>query len=76
MIMPPYVGLTQVTSTCAYPMRGSFALLSFADVDDPDVTYVEFNGGARYVEQASQVAEYEHVFKILMERSVSIEEWA
>ena len=38
--------------------------------------YVEvFSTGARYVEQPSQVAEYERVFTVLMDWTESIEEW-
>ena len=57
-------------------MRGSFALLDFDSNDDPAVAYVEFSMGARYVEQPSQVEEYEHVFDVLLNKSVSIEEWS
>jgi hypothetical protein len=63
-------------SVGAYPMRGSFALLDFDSNDDPTVAYVEFSMGARYVEQSAQVEEYEHVFDVLLNKSVSIEEWS
>ena len=53
-------------------MRGSFALLDFDSNDDPTVAYVEFSMGARYVEQSSQVNEYEHVFDVLFNKSVSL----
>ena len=59
----------------AYPARGSFDLLDFDDADDPSVVYVEFSTGARYVEQPPQVAEYERVFGVLMDRTIPIEEW-
>lgn len=59
----------------AYPVTSRFELLQFNDHYDPSVVYVEFSGGARYVEQADQVARYEHVFDLLMSRTVPIEEW-
>jgi Domain of unknown function (DUF5753) len=62
-------------SAGAYPGRGSFALLDFPDAEDPAVGYVEFIGGARYVEQPAQVDECEHVFGVLLDRTLSIEEW-
>ena len=62
-------------SAGAYPMRGSFALLSFDSDEDPTVAYVEFSTGARYVEQPSQVGEYESVFDVLLSKSIPIEEW-
>ena len=62
-------------SAGAYPTRGSFDVLEFTSPDDPAVVYVEFSTGARYVEQPSQVAEYEHVFTVLVDRTESIEEW-
>ncbi|MCY7344223.1 MAG: helix-turn-helix domain-containing protein [Pseudonocardia sp.] len=62
-------------SVGAYPMRGSFAILSFDGADDPTVTYVEFSMGARYVEQVDRVREYEQVFGDLLAKTVSVEEW-
>lgn len=59
-----------------YPMLGSFTILDFVESDDPRVVYVEFSMGARYVEQPSQVAEYERVFQMLTKRSIPIEEWS
>ena len=62
-------------SAGAYPTRGSFALLDFADAEDPSVAYVEFSMGARYVEQLPQIKEYERVFKTVLDLSSPIKEW-
>ncbi|HZG89562.1 MAG TPA: helix-turn-helix transcriptional regulator [Pseudonocardia sp.] len=59
----------------AYPSRGSFALLDFADAEDPPVAYVEGPGAARYFDKPEDRAEYEFVWSVLLERSIPIEEW-
>jgi hypothetical protein len=59
----------------AYPRRGSFALLDFEHDDDPSVAYVEGPGAARYFDRPAERAEYEHVFDLIMKRSIPIEEW-
>ena len=59
----------------AYPVTGGFALLEFEHQEDPSVAHVEFSMGARYVEQPSQVAQHEHVFTVLANRTIPIEEW-
>lgn len=45
------------------------------DEDDPPVAYVESSVGAKYLEQPAERGPYEHVFGLLMDRSVRIEEW-
>ena len=62
-------------SAGAYPMQGSFALLDFDDEDDPSVAYVESSVGAKYLELSAERQPYEHVFELLVDRSVRIEEW-
>lgn len=62
-------------SAGAYPVKSGFDILEFDDQDDPTVVYVEFSAGARYIEQPSQLAEHEHMFGVLLNRTVSIEEW-
>ena len=62
-------------SAGAYPIKSGFDILDFPDLSDPTCVYLEFNTGARYVEQPAQVAEHEHIFGVLMDRTVSIEEW-
>lgn len=58
----------------AYPDRGSFALLDFAGDEDPPVAYVEGPGAARYFDRPQDRDEYEFVWKILLAKSISIEE--
>jgi hypothetical protein len=55
-----------------FPMRGSsFALLDFAESgDDPPVAYLEFATGARYIERVDQIREYEHIWTILVDKSI------
>jgi transcriptional regulator with XRE-family HTH domain len=62
-------------SAGAYPRRGSFALLDFEDDEDPSVAYVEGPGGARYFDRADDRAEYEFVWKFLLDKSIPIKEW-
>jgi hypothetical protein len=62
-------------SVGAYPMRGSFALMDFKDEEDPAVAYIEFTGGARYVERPVELEEYEHVFSVLTSKSIPIGEF-
>lgn len=57
------------------PRRSAFALLDFDDPDDPAVAYIEVPGGARYFDRPEERDEYEYVWKILMRKSVPIEEW-
>jgi hypothetical protein len=59
----------------AYPRRGSFALLDFADEEDPSVAYVEGPGAARYLDRPEDRAEYEFVWSILLDKSIPLEEW-
>ena len=57
------------------PRRSGFALLDFDDVDDPSVVYVEGGGIARYLDKPDDWTDYEFVWRILMEKSISIREW-
>jgi hypothetical protein len=57
------------------PRRSGFALLDFDNVEDPSVVYVEGSGIARYLDKADDWADYEFVWRILMEKSISIRKW-
>ncbi|WP_408004717.1 Scr1 family TA system antitoxin-like transcriptional regulator [Pseudonocardia lacus] len=59
----------------AYPRRGSFALLDFADDDDPPVAYVGGPAAARYFDTPDGRAEYEYVWQVLLDKSINIEGW-
>ena len=45
------------------------------DVEDPSVVYVEGGGIARYLDKPDDWTDYEFVWRILMEKSISIREW-
>jgi transcriptional regulator with XRE-family HTH domain len=62
-------------SAGAHPRRGSFALLDFADDDDPSVAYVEGPAGARYFDRPADRDEYEFVWSLLYAKSTPIKEW-
>ena len=62
-------------SAGAYPLRGSFALLDFADEDDPSVAYLDIPMGARYFDRDPERAEYEYVFDVIHSKSIPIKEW-
>ena len=57
------------------PRRSAFALLDFSDIEDPPVVYVEGGGIARYLDKPDDWTDYEFVWRILMEKSISIREW-
>jgi hypothetical protein len=57
------------------PRRSAFALLDFPDSEDPPVVYVEGGGIARYLDKPDDWTDYEFVWRILMEKSISIREW-
>lgn len=59
----------------AYPMRGSFSLLDFADPDDPPLAYAELAMAARYHERPEQVEEYRYVWEVMEAMSVPVEEY-
>ena len=59
----------------AYPISGSFALLDFADDEDPSVAYVDSSMGARYFDRDPGRAEYEFVFDVIHSKSIPIKEW-
>jgi transcriptional regulator with XRE-family HTH domain len=56
-------------------MSGSFIILDFADSDDPTVVYADTFTGARYMEQAEQIAEYRRVFDLIYKQTISFEEY-
>ena len=62
-------------SAGAYPLRGSFALLDFADEDDPSVAYVDGPPAARYFDQPAERAEYEFVWSVLLDKAIPAKEW-
>jgi hypothetical protein len=62
-------------SAGAYPLRRSFALLDFADEEDPSVAYVDVPMGARYFDHDPERAEYEYVFGVIHSKSIPITEW-
>jgi transcriptional regulator with XRE-family HTH domain len=59
-----------------WPPRGSFALLDFADPEDPPVVYVDLPFGARYVEKPEDRAEYEFVFDLVAAKTVPLSDWS
>jgi transcriptional regulator with XRE-family HTH domain len=59
----------------AYHLGWPFALLDFADAEDPPVAYVEGPGAGRYFDRRDDRAEYERAWKSLMDKSIGIEEW-
>ena len=62
-------------SARTYPSRGSFSLLDFADEEDPSVAYVEIPRGALYFDRPEDVADYDYVYEIILEKSTPIKEW-
>ena len=58
------------------PRRGGFALLDFADPEDPPVAHVELPFGARYVEKPEDRAEYEYVFNFVAAKTIPISDWS
>lgn len=64
-------------SAGAHPgMEGSFSILSFAEVLDPDVAYQENQAGSVYVEEADEVDRYDQTFSHLMAKALSAEDSA
>lgn len=59
----------------AYPRRGTFTLLDFADEEDPPVAYLDLPVGGRYFDTPQDRAEYEHAFQTISDLSIPIEEW-
>lgn len=64
----------------AGPHRGSnnggFAILEFADPDDPSVIYTETHAGSRVLEKPKTVAEFKQRYNSLSADSVPMEEYA
>jgi transcriptional regulator with XRE-family HTH domain len=54
--------------------KGAFTILDFDDPDDPALVFVETHLGARYLEQAEQLAEYRRVFDVLWQGAQWVEE--
>lgn len=55
-------------------LEGSFVLLSFADPADPDVPYIEGQGGDVYLEAADQIARIRLVWNRIVSAAASPEE--
>jgi hypothetical protein len=49
--------------------------LDFADEEDPSIAYVDGPEAARYFDRAEDRAEYEYVWKILLDKSIPLKEW-
>ena len=56
-------------------MRGDFAVLDFADEDDPPLVYLESLIGSRYLEQTDQLTVYREAFETNFARAVPVEEY-
>jgi transcriptional regulator with XRE-family HTH domain len=54
---------------------GAFAILDFADPDDPSIVYLESHTGARYLEKPDELVEYRKVYDLILEKTVPIEEY-
>jgi hypothetical protein len=54
---------------------GSFAILDFADPDDPPLVYLENATGARYLEKDEELAEYRRIYKLVHEKTIPIGEY-
>ena len=60
----------------AHPaLLGGFALLDFADPEDPSVAYIESYVGARFNEKEAHVARHREVFEVIYERARPIKEY-
>jgi transcriptional regulator with XRE-family HTH domain len=56
----------------AYPMLGTYTLMTFRTKEDPATAYIAIPGGARYEDRPEEVAEYERQFQSLAEKSIPI----
>ena len=54
---------------------GAFAILDFADPDDPPVVCLESHTGARYLEKPEELTEYRKVYDLIFKKTVPIEEY-
>ncbi len=54
---------------------GGFAILDFADADDPPVVYLESHTGARYLEKDDELADYRKIHESVYRKSIPIEEF-
>lgn len=53
-------------------MTGAFRILDFADVEDPDVVYLEEQVGAHYLEKPAELDEYRRIFGLIRKQSIPI----
>jgi Domain of unknown function (DUF5753)/Helix-turn-helix domain len=56
-------------------MKGAFTLLEYDDPDDPAIVYLETHAGGRYIEQPELVQTYRHIFELITEQAVPMEEY-
>lgn len=68
------VRVLPVTNGVHTVMGGSFALMDFADPDDPPLVYLESLVGSHYVERSEQVAQFRHAFERIRAQAVPLEE--
>lgn len=54
---------------------GGFAILDFADPEDPAVVYLESHTGARYLEKPDELTEYRKVYDLIYRKTVPIEQY-
>jgi transcriptional regulator with XRE-family HTH domain len=56
-------------------MGNTFAIMDFADPDDPSLVYLESLVGSHYVERPEQVARFRHAFGQVRAQAVPLEEF-
>jgi transcriptional regulator with XRE-family HTH domain len=54
-------------------MAGSFRVMEFDDLEDPDVVYLESHIGALYLEELDEVKEYRRIFELITNVSIPID---
>jgi len=54
---------------------GAFAILDFADPNDPPVVYLEAQTGAQYLEKPEELGEYRKVYESIYQKTIPIEEY-
>jgi Domain of unknown function (DUF5753) len=55
-------------------MDGSFIILSFPEVSDPDVVYLESQTGSLYLEKPLEVDRYQAIFNHLVAKALDPDE--
>ena len=55
-------------------MDGSFEILGFPELGDPDVVYLENQAGSLYLEEAAEIDRYTRMFSHLMAKALDPEE--